>query len=165
MRSRALPIGVSMLLWAATSSCGLFGASGGIDITVEVDATALQRICRTGGPVCWPGSRDEIKAVVFVTATEVGTGKAYSEKVGERAEPGTMTFLLEGLPDGDYRLEPYTVQPPDWGQIGFEPEQRRVLFKSGSGSASFTLKEVQDLPCWGTDGELEGRGCGVGAEW
>lgn len=102
---------------------------------------------------------------MFVKATEVRTAEVYSRKVGERTEPGTMTFLFEGLPDGDYRLEPYIVQPPDWGQIGFEPELRRVLYRSGSAIARFTLKEIEDRPCWGTDGELEGHGCGVGAEW
>lgn len=100
-----------------------------------------------------------------MVATETVSVKRYSEK-GERDTPGTLTFTLKDLPDGDYRLEPYTSPPPNWGQIGFEPETRRLLIRSGQpATARFVLKELQDIPCWGTDDELEGRGCGVGAEW
>lgn len=155
-----------LILALAVNSCGLFGPSAAIDITVEVDPTALQRICRGQAGVCWPQSKDALRAVVQMVATETNTLKKYRERVGETDTPITLTLRLEDLPGGDYRLAPHTLHPPEWGQIDFEPEERRLLIKSGqSATARFVLKEVQDLPCWGTDGELEGRGCGVGAEW
>ena len=161
MRKVLVPV-----LALAANSCGLVGAPAAIDITVEVDPTALQRICRDQAGVCWPQSKDGLKAVVHILATETNSLKKYPEKIGERDTPGTLTFRLEDLPDGDYQLDPYTLQPPEWGQIAFEPALRRVLIKSGqTATARFVLKEVRDLPCWGTDGELEGRGCGVGSEW
>ena len=155
-----------LLLWPAVGSCDLLGPSGGIEITVEVDPTALQRFCRTYGPVCWPQTKDGLKARVFMAAIDTITGIGYSEKVGELDTPGTLTYRFGDLPDGDYRLRPYTLDPPEWGQTGFEPEETLVLVGSGDvPKLHFVLKEIQDLPCWGTDGELEGRGCGVGADW
>lgn len=161
MRRLLLPV-----LALSAGACGLFGLSGGIDITVEVDPTALQRFCRTHARICWPQSKDDLKARVYMTAIDTITGIGYSEAVGELDAPGTLTFRMGSLPDGDYRLLPYTVDPPEWGQTGFVPKEMQVLVGSGDApTAHFVLKEIQDLPCWGTDGELEGRGCGVGAEW
>ena len=155
-----------LLLWPAVGSCGLFTPQGGIDITVEVDPTALQRFCRTHAQICWPESKDRLRARVYMTVIDTLTGIGYSEKVGELYTPGTLPHLFGDLLDGVYRVRPYALDPPDWGHTGFVPEETLVVVGSGNEpTAHFVLKEIRDLPCWGTDGELEGRGCGVGAEW
>ena len=145
MRKVLVPV-----LALAANSCGLVGAPAAIDITVEVDPTALQRICRDQAGVCWPQSKDGLKAVVHILATETNSLKKYPEKIGERDTPGTLTFRLEDLPDGDYQLDPYTLQPPEWGQIAFEPALRRVLIKSGAdGHGTFRVEGSPGSPLLG----------------
>ena len=164
---RRIPVVLAIIL---LTGCGLIGPGAGtLEITVTVDETALQRLCRNGRPsLCWPKSRDGLDATVMMQVTAshwvYGTSDGFHQQIDGQTSPGALVFRFEDLPAGDYTVRPFGI--PNWGQRGFVPDQPVVEVRGGETTqVRMTYREVLDLPCWGTNGQLEGTGCGVNANW